>query len=313
MKRIFKYAFTLSFSFIALLSCTKEETLNKDMVIFGLGGYEYEKTETDNWLYDNFIVPFNMEVKYRFDPFELELNKTLVPVSEDKVIPIMNDVKSIWIEPYRALVGDAFIKTFSPKKYVLVGSPEYNDETITLGQAEGGKKIVLFRMNWYNTDVKDDAEKQEQLELIQSMMKTVHHEFAHVLHQTVLYPEEYMNITPSGYTSQWNNVDSEEALEKGFISSYACASPDEDFVEMISRILVYGREAFDAQVEEASALYAKKSLQYDPAKALRDKESIVISYLKSVWNIDLYDPAPGVKGLETLVQEAIQNAVNKTN
>ena len=145
------------------------------------------------------------------------------------------------------------------------------------------------------------------------MMKTVHHEFAHVLHQTVLYPEEYMNITPSGYTSQWNNVDSEEALEKGFISSYACASPDEDFVEMISRILVYGREAFDAQVEEASALYAKKSLQYDPAKALRDKESIVISYLKSVWNIDLYDPAPGVKGLETLVQEAIQNAVNKTN
>ena len=70
-----------------------------------------------------------------------------------------------------------------------MGSPKYNPNTgtITLGEAEGGRKIVLYRLNWF--DLKDR-------DLIQQIMKTVHHEFGHTLHQTILYPEEFKNITP---------------------------------------------------------------------------------------------------------------------
>ena len=243
-----------------------------------------------------------MEVKYKWDQFELALNRTLVPVYEDKVIPIMNTIKETWIVPYEKVAGAAFIKKLSPKKFVLVGSPQYNNGTITLGEAEGGRKIVMYRLNWFT---RTDAS------LIRAIMKTVHHEFGHTMHQTIMYPEEYMYITPAAYTSSWNNVSDMEAMKLGFISSYATASPDEDFVEMLSRIVVYGKEAFDQRVAEATSIYNNPSLNagmtYDPGAALRQKEAILVSYLKQVWGVDLYDPSPGVKGLVTLVQEAISD------
>ncbi len=39
----------------------------------------------------------------------------------------------------------------TPKKIILVGSPEYNaDGSQVLGQAEGARKITLFDGNSYN-------------------------------------------------------------------------------------------------------------------------------------------------------------------
>jgi substrate import-associated zinc metallohydrolase lipoprotein len=280
--------------------CEKDELNDLNSTILDLGGEDLSQSETDIWLYNNFVKPYNMEVKYKWDQFELALNKTLVPVYEDKVIPIMNTIKETWIVPYETVAGSSFIKKLSPKKFVLVGSPQYNSGTITLGEAEGGRKIVMYRLNWFT---------QTDASLIRTIMKTVHHEFGHTMHQTIMYPEEYMYITPSGYTSSWNNVSDLEAMKLGFISPYATANPDEDFVEMLSRIVVYGREAFDQRVAAATSIYNDPSLNagmtYDPGAALRQKEEILVTYLKQVWGVDLYDPSPGVKGLVTLVQEAI--------
>lgn len=302
MKKIFLFLLTLSF---LTLSCVKEDEINPSQVILGLGGEEVATNEIDEWLHENYVIPYNMEVKYKWDQFELDLNRTLVPIYEEKVIPIMNIVKETWIVPYEKMAGEAFIKTLSPKKFVLVGSPKYNNSTITLGEAEGGRKIVMFRLNWFTPSDK---------ELVQAILKTVHHEFAHMMHQTIMYPEEYMYITPAGYTSSWNNVSDESAKKLGFISPYASANPNEDFVEMISRIIVYGKEAFDERVAQASAIFNNPSqnagMTYDPGEALRQKEQIIITYLKQVWNVDLYDPSPGVKGIVTLVQEALNEHVH---
>lgn len=58
----------------------------------------------------------------------------------------------------------------------MVGSPEYNaDGSQVLGQAEGARKITLFDGNSYNPS---DAD------WIRSIMHTIEHEFAHILHQT---------------------------------------------------------------------------------------------------------------------------------
>lgn len=310
--KTFRYiisALVASVILIGNASCSKENPIVVDPNIVGLGGEKYAKTEVDEWLYENFVKPYNMEVKYRFSQFEQDLNKMLVPVREDVVIPVMETIKRVWINPYTEVAGDAFLKSLAPKKYVLVGSPQYNNGLILLGEAEGGRKITIFRLNWFNNNPQTEEELVEQKELIQSIMKTVHHEFVHTMHQITMYPEEFMNITPAGYTASWTNVDDDEAKKLGFISPYACANSNEDFAETISRILVYGREAFNKRVEEASAIYndpkQNTGMQYDPGEALRKKEAIIITYLKDVWNVDLYDPAPGVKGLETLVQEAI--------
>jgi len=284
------------------VSCQKEDKIDKNLAILGLGGEQIAQNETDVWLYNNFVKPYNMEVKYKWDQNELALNRTLVPIYEDKVIPIMNTIRETWIKPYETVAGPAFIKKLSPKKFIVVGSPQYNNGSITLGEAEGGRKIVMYRLNWFTV---------EDASLIRAIMKTVHHEFGHTMHQTVMYPEEYIYITPAAYTSSWNNVSDVEAMKLGFISSYSTASPDEDFVEMLARIVVYGKEAFDSRVAEATRIYNDPLLNagmlYDPGAALRQKESILVSYLKQVWGVDLYDPSPGVKGLVSLVQDAIDD------
>ena len=77
--------------------------------------------------YDSLTVPYNIAVKYRWDPWELSLDKTLTPPDEAKIIPAMSAIKRVWIDPYNAETGsDLFIKKYSPKQFKLVGSVEYN-------------------------------------------------------------------------------------------------------------------------------------------------------------------------------------------
>lgn len=290
-----------------LFSCSEEEfTPNQNLL--GLGGDEMQPTAVDNWIHDNLVQSYNIDVKYKWDQSELDLNKTLVPIKENLVIPVMNVVKKVWIDPYETLVGPTFIRQLAPKRYVLVGSPEYNsDGTIKVGEAEGGKKITIFRLNWFSATDK---------ELIQEIMKTVHHEFGHTMHQTIMYPTEFKYITAAGYITSWNNTEDNDAIKLGYISKYARSGPDEDFVEMLSRIAVYGPEWYEARVAKAQAMYEDPTqnvgMTYNPAEALRQKESMVVSYLKDIWGVEFYDH-DGEKGLVSLVQDAINSVTSAAN
>jgi hypothetical protein len=60
--------FTVS-ALILFASCNKDEKLNIVTPV-GLGGDSFEKTALDQWLYDSLTVPYNIAVKYRWDPWE---------------------------------------------------------------------------------------------------------------------------------------------------------------------------------------------------------------------------------------------------
>lgn len=265
---------------IVFSSCSKEETLNADAL--NLGGDKWTETDLDKWIYDEFTKPYNIEVKYKWDRSELEMNKTLVPVQENKVIPVMETLKKTWIKPYAAIKGEDFIKQMSQKQFVLVGSAQYNSNgTITLGQAEGGKKITMFVINNF---AKTNTSE------VRRMLKTMHHEFGHILHQKKMFSPLYQTITADGYDATWFNYTDAQALPLGFISAYARNSVEDDFVEMLAIMLVQGKTAFDAMVNGAGAGTA----------ALKAKEEIVRSYLKEAYNIDLTE-------LQTLTQNEINS------
>lgn len=269
MKNIYLKLFVFLFTGSFLSACSKDDDVS-DVELLDLGGETWVKGPVDNWLDQNYVNPYNIEVKYRFDRYELSLNKVLTPVREDKVILVMDAIKKTWIEPYEQQAGATFIKKLSPKQFVLVGSPEYNSNgTITLGTAEGGRKVVLFKLNDF--DKKNKAEVKE-------MLHTIHHEFGHILHQTIAYPPEYKSITPS-YTASWNDFSLADARSRGFITEYARNIPDDDFVEMISIMLIEGRTGFNALVNSAPASGQVK---------LRQKEALVVRYYKEAWNIDFY-------------------------
>src|SRR5688572_16165581 len=246
---------------LTIVSCGKED----DLVIrtpVGLGGDTFERTAIDQWLHDSLTVPYNIATKYRWDPWELGLDATLTPPDESKVIPAMSAVKRVWIDPYNAETGsELFIKKYSPKQFVLVGSVQYNaNGTVLLGQAEGGNNIVFLDIN-QNFD--------QDNKFINS------------------------NLGLPGYTATWFNVSEDEALSRGYITSYAMATSDEDFVEMVANMLMEGRTRFNEIVASTNAT---------AQQSLRQKEQIVVTYFREVWDIDFYS-------LQSRVQAALYGLI----
>lgn len=282
--------FLISCVIVVAASCKKSEDLDQPQPA-GLGGEAVTRNAIDKWFLDSLTIPYNIDVKYRWDAWELNLNKTLTPPDESKIIDAMSAIKRVWIDPYNAETGSSlFIQKYSPKQFVLVGSVEYNvNGTVVLGQAEGGNNIAYFDIN-QNFD-------KNKVTSIQRMIQTSHHEFAHILHQNVMYPQEFKYITSNlgfpGYTSTWFNVSAGQALQWGYITPYAMASYDEDFVEMIANMLMLGRSRFDDLVA---------STNVDARESLRAKEQIVVNYYRQVWNIDFYS-------LQTRVQTALNALV----
>ena len=288
---------------IGITGCKKHTDLGNVDKIPGLGGDTWVKGPIDNWIYDNLTKPFNISVKYKWDQFELELNKDLVPPQEEKIIPVMQAVKKVWIDTYIAEAGDVFMKTYCPKFFVLCGSASWNtDGTITLGTAEGGRKITLYVLNDFRTKGMPDYTPSDSL-TIKQMFHTIEHEFGHILHQTVLYPEDFKRITPGFYTANWNNVSDNAARRDGFVTAYAMSAPDEDFVEMISMMLTEGRGGFDKIVNSIPAgTSTNGTTQADAIAKLRMKEATVVGYYKDVWGIDFYS-------LQTRVRTAVESLI----
>ena len=172
------------------------------------------------------------------------------------------------------------MKKYCPKFFVLAGRASWNvDGTITLGQAEGGRKILLYQLNDFRVKGMDGYQPTDSF-TVKQMFHTIEHEFAHILHQNVMYPQEFKQISVGNYTSNWNNVTDEAANELGFVSAYAMSFPDEDFVEMTSMMLVEGRAWFNSMVNSIA--------DEDAQSKLRRKEAAVVNYFKDVWNINFY-------------------------
>ena len=294
---------TIYLCIIFLLACNKKENLGNVDDIPGLGGDTWVKGPIDNWLYDNLTKPYNISVKYKWDQFELELNKNLIPPQEEKIVPVMEAVKKVWIDTYIAEAGDVFIKTYCPKFFVLCGSASWNtDGTITLGTAEGGRKIVLYVLNDFRTKAMTDYTPSDS-NTVKQMFHTIEHEFGHILHQNVLYPEGFKRITPGFYTANWNNVSDNAARRDGFVTAYAMSAPDEDFVEMISMMLIEGRAGFDKIVSSIPAGTSINGItQANAIAKLRKKEAMVVAYYKDVWGIDFYR-------LQLRVREAVDELI----
>ncbi|RAJ08580.1 substrate import-associated zinc metallohydrolase lipoprotein [Chitinophaga skermanii] len=284
MKKYIVAILSVCFAASVFTACSKNDD-NLDIPLM-YEGDKYAKNAIDTFIINEYIIPYNISVKFRWDPFEVPTNKFLVPVKEDVVIPVMTIVKQIWINPYEQMLGKGFIQKYAPKQYVLVGSANYNnDGTIVLGEAEGGRKITLYQLNKFD---------RKNVPFVKQMLHTIHHEFAHILHQTILYQREYKQITPGGYTATWYNTSNAQALALGFITPYARSNSDEDFVEMISTMLVEGKAGFDAIVNAQTP--AARDL-------LRRKEALVSAYMLDKWKVDIYE-------LQTITQAAIAQATN---
>ncbi|MDR1369835.1 MAG: putative zinc-binding metallopeptidase [Dysgonamonadaceae bacterium] len=256
-----------------LCSCGEEDLSNESV----FNESTTQQTDFDRWLLSNYTYPYNIAFKYKMQDIESSKSHQLVPASPDKCIAIAKLLKYVWIEAYDEVQGIHFIRSYSPKVIHLIGSGGYDSSNSTLlGTAESGMKITLYDVNGLNPD-------DVSTEQLQRYMKTIFHEFSHILHQNKNYPPEFDEISHSDYVGDdWS--ESTETLEiaksKGFVSRYARKETNEDFVEMIAIFVVYGQDNWDSLLESSGPEGAEK---------INQKFEIIKQYLNNLWSLDIYE------------------------
>lgn len=254
---------------IMAVSCGKKEDLESELP--AIKTPDVQPLPQDIWIRDSLTIPYNVDVKYKWDALELDLYKTLVPVYESSVVPSLKIVKRIWIDTYIQQAGEDFFKKFCPKQFVMVGSANYEtDGSVILGTAEAGRKVVLYNINNLTTTKPATVTK---------LIHVIEHEFSHILHMNVRYPTEFKTLTPL-YTSTWLNYTDSLANSQGFVTPYSMNSADEDFAEMVSTMVTTSNRDWNAFVNSIPSKNGQA--------ALRAKEAIVVTYFSDIYNIDFY-------------------------
>ena len=255
---------------VMLLASCSEKPLDSQSQIFDS---IVEKNEFDLWIEDNYIAPYNIELKYRMERNESDRNYYLVPAEYSKSIQMAKLMLYLCLEPYDIITGSKeFIRSYYPKMLHLIGSPAYkNNGNIVLGTAEGGLKITMYMVNSLNLNPEF---------LNHYYFKTMHHEFGHILNQTKPYSTDFDMISGSEYvTDSWSSVYTEDAdaQKDGFISPYAASQPGEDFVELLSIYVTNPSSYWDDVIRNAGP----------GADKIKAKFDIVYNYMMNSWNIDL--------------------------
>ncbi|KXT51406.1 putative zinc-binding metallopeptidase [Bacteroides intestinalis] len=266
-----KYIYTLLFAASIVLGACNEDKLDSHSIF---NTESPERNAFDTWLLLNYIVPYNIQFNYKYIDKESDNTYNLIPAEYDKCVAMAKLTKYLWIDSYNELLGETFIKTYCPRMIQLIGSKAYNSQgSVVLGTAEGGLKITLYNVN--ELDVNNP-----NIDFLNTwFFKTMHHEFAHILHQTKNYSTDFNLISTDYQGPSWLNLESDEiANTMGFITRYASFSPDEDFVEIISNYITHDADYWENVLNNGGALGKIK---------LQKKFDIASKYLKDSWGIDI--------------------------
>ncbi|MBQ7421159.1 MAG: hypothetical protein IJV27_03325, partial [Prevotella sp.] len=174
-------------------SCRSDDDFTESIFDTTIPAVDDTKTTApfDQWLYDNFVVPYNVDVKYRFDMSASDLNFQLTPADYNRSQLLAHFIRYLFYDVYTKYAGEDFMKQYGPRIFHFIGSSGYSPTTGTevLGTASGGVKITLYKINEmkpYSEDVNYTGE--DIITLNENYFHTMHHEFSHILHQTKSYP-----------------------------------------------------------------------------------------------------------------------------
>lgn len=349
MKRIYILLLISSVLF-SFYSCDKEDDLRDESVV----AYEEAfQNDLDGWIYENLTKPYNVEVKYKWDDTEISNTLHVTPPSAKKAKDFLEAYLNFWIKPYEeesTAGGNAeFMYKYMPKLLVLVGTPAFNaDGTMTLGMAEGGRKVTIFNIEKFAEVTEYTWDTPEQIvarkrDVIMTSFHTLHHEFAHIMHQTKFYPDEFKQVCKGDYTARWMDLEKEEAKMKGFITPYAMLNENEDFVELVAGMLDYSKYSNEPYAywapfkddqggpdpsgdwgtvymtsweavyynwgwvntydENWNSYYVQSDEAKESLEKFLAKVDIVTTYYKEKWGIDLYSLQ---KRIDTAVNTLIQ-------
>ena len=209
--------------------------------------------QLDTFLLENYLKKYNLTFLYKMPDISTNMNYNLVPATYENSIDLAVLCKYLWFDVYDKIAGEDFLKSYGPRIILLIGSPAYNPTSGTeiVGLAEGGIKVSLFKVNAMNMFINNADMMNEYY------FKTMHHEFAHILHQTKTYPNEFNTISIGHYDSNnWQDRSEGQVASLGFVTTYASSEFREDFAETIANYIVKTDAQWNLILERASRGWA---------------------------------------------------------
>lgn len=283
---------------LGFASCSDDDLSSESVITAD----KVEKTQLDYWLDQNYVAPFNIQIKYRYEYNETDNTYYTIPARYDDAVMMAHILKYCCIDPYVNLVGLEFTRKYFPKLFYFEGEWHYrNNGSFELGTAEGGRKIFLLGLNYLSQYYGNiDA-------LNEYYLKTIHHEFTHILHQTVELPASYQLITTDYKADHCFEPEFQDYLTRGFITDYAQKNYHEDFAEMVSTYVTSSAEQWEALLAEAAGTKSNPKAGRD---LLEQKLSIMRSYMQDQWNINIDDLRKEVLQRE---RDVVNGKVDLTN
>nr|WP_315423899.1 putative zinc-binding metallopeptidase [uncultured Pedobacter sp.] len=274
--KLVKFYLVLFASTLMMTACNKEKLDPNSVFVDST----IERNPLDNYIYNNYVLNYNIDILYKFVDKESDQNYNLLPASYTSSIRLTKLFKYLGFEPYDDITGSkAFIKRYFPKVINYIGEAAYrNNGTKILGTAEGAKKITLYEVNRLTATSGINADF-----LTNSYFHTIHHEFQHILNQTTEFPTSFRTISGNTYVddlwvSNWSSAGA--AIAAGFISPYASSSDKEDFAELYSFYITLSAAEFDAMLNVTGSTAAGRTI-------INNKIVAVKNYMLLVWNIDM--------------------------
>ncbi len=263
MKKNIKSILALMVLAASFASCEKDDKLNSESNL--VGGEQVVRNEVDDYLDATFTKPYNIGVDYRWDRNQYgpgrDVLRNLFPAKLENVQPAMEMVDKVWLQTYKTVAGEKFLKNIRPGSLLIAGGYAFNDDgTRTLGLASGGVQITLYETDFLGSE----------LESAEQFIHTIQHEYIHIINQKQEFDElQFGDKNKGKYTPQWYevpsafrdnrgnpkvfkdgvtwNIDSYANI-LGFVTGYSRSNTFEDFAEVASYLLARTPEEYDAML-----------------------------------------------------------------
>ena len=260
---------------MGLVACSEDDKISSTTIF---PTTPPERDAFDIWLQKNYTATYNIDVKYKMEDIESDMTYQLVPADSSKSAKIAILIKYLWFDAYNEAVGQNFVKANVPRIIHFIGSSAYNSNgTETVGTAEGGLKVTLYKINDIDESrIQTDAYYHR---LNEYYFHTIHHEFTHILHQKVPYDTNFKLISEANYRStDWYLYSTAQAQRLGFITNYAMSQPDEDFAELMSTYITSSKSEWESDMATAGT---------SGADIINQKLEILRKYMQESWGLDI--------------------------
>ena len=288
MKKI-TYILSLAALLLVMSSCRSEDDFTESIFNTDIPVVDNAKATApfDQWLYDNFLKPYNVEVQYRFNFTASDMNFQLTPAEYGRSQLLAHFIRYLFYDVYTEYAGDDFMKRYGPRMFHFIGSTGYSPTTGTevLGTAAGGVKITLYNVNEIKPWSENVSYSNNDVEVLnERIFHTMHHEFSHILHQTKSYPITFGQVTSGTYDPiDWHERDSTTTHQLGYMTHYASSANYEDFVETLSCTITDSDARWMNRIINAASMGVRQGDKEDILELI-DSLEVDLSVANAHWN-----------------------------